>query len=56
MSYTYNDMQTCPACCGTGLDNYSLDHKCYTCYGTGYVDKIEKTIIKDEQEVSNDGV
>lgn len=39
---SYDSIKTCPVCCGTGMENYSLDHKCYTCNGTGVVEKNEK--------------
>lgn len=28
------DYVTCPRCGGSGMDNDSLDHKCFHCHGT----------------------
>ena len=52
MSYNYSNLKTCPRCCGIGLDIDSLDHKCYTCNGTGYVEKCNDCLLRyhcDEQ-------
>lgn len=33
---------TCPECCGTGKDNYTLDWECFECGGTGKIKNPEK--------------
>lgn len=53
MSYNYwydeSKLETCPICSGTGMDNDSLDHKCYHCNGIGKVDiKEDKPKMKSE--------
>ena len=57
MSYNYwwdsSKLKTCPVCYGTGMDNDSLDHKCYHCNGVGKVDidNEDKKTISDKIEV-----
>lgn len=41
MSYNYSNLKICPSCAGTGMNNDSLDHKCYTCNDTGYIEKCQ---------------
>lgn len=42
MKFEYETLENCPVCCGTGMDNDSLDHKCYSCNGTGTLKKKNK--------------
>jgi DnaJ-class molecular chaperone len=43
------DYETCPDCCGTGKDNYTLDWKCYTCNGLGRIKTKRNRDVKNSR-------